>query len=90
MAKPKHPTVRSLRQGQTIYCVVNDSLLYGEVVPKRVVSYFLYSHNEPLPPLGCIVERLPVSNIKRAIKEYQTNMRVFFYSRRRAEKCAEI
>lgn len=42
MSKPKHPTSRSLRQGQTLYCIVDDSLLFNKK-PMLIKKYFLHS-----------------------------------------------
>ena len=90
MAKPKHPTLRSLRQGQTVYCVVDDSFLMGEKKPKYVMKYFMYSHKTPMPPLGQIIEKVPISNIKKAIRLHNISMENWYYSRKTAERAAKL
>ena len=89
MAKPKHPTLKSLRQGQTIYWVVDESLLKEEGT-KHVVSYLLYSHKIDVPPPGRAVEKLPVHFVKNAISKHRIDMRNVFYSKKRAESAAKI
>lgn len=89
MAKPKHPTLKSLRQGQTVYLVSDPSFMRRDNSPKTVTTYHLYSHKTPLPPEGFIIEKLPVSNLQRAIRQYgQQVMRDFYYSRGKAEAAA--
>ena len=82
MTKRKHPTKKSLRQGQTVYLVSkvhrrswND--------PEEVFRYFLYSHKTPLPEPGCIIEKMPVSLLRE--KMHIWGAENIFYSRRRAE-----
>ncbi len=90
MTKPTHPTLKSLRQGQTVYCVVNDSFLLGEKKQKYVVRYFMYSHKTPMPPPGQLISQVPVSNMQKAIRLHNVSMQNWYYSRKKAEKAAKL
>lgn len=85
MSKPKHPTSRSLRQGQTLYYLADDSLLFNKKRPIRIEKYFLHSHKIKDSPLGQIVDELSVYNLKRAIEKYRISTRHWFYSKKKAE-----
>ena len=87
MAKRKHPTVKSLRQGQTVYWV-SDDIGDNYRVSKRVVGYFMYSHKTPLPPIGSIIEKMPVSRIRGFAMAYKGSMKNCYYSRKMAEGAA--
>ena len=86
MAKPKHPTIRSLRQGQTIYLVPYP--YDGEIW--TVVKYRLYSHKTPLPPKGQMIEKLPVTKVKESLKKITFNNNQVFYSRKKAQSRADM
>jgi hypothetical protein len=73
--------MKRLRQGQTIYYV--DKRLYmGPGATPELVRYFLHSHKTPLPPLGTIIEKLPVTHAREA---YAQGFK-FYTSRRKAER----
>jgi hypothetical protein len=85
MAKRSKPTVQSLRQGQTIYYVER----YYHWCPRNrpapeIKAQFLYNEKTPLPPLGCIIDRMPVSRIREWIRQNGAN--IFFYSRKKAAR----
>ena len=83
--KPLHPTLKSLRQGQTVYVIKDESLLKNDG-GKYVEKYFLHSHKIPEPPIGCIVEKLSVEKLKRGIRIQRKNsFNWIYYSRRKAE-----
>jgi len=90
MSKPKHPTARSIRQGQTVYRVV-DPIIWedDDTGPKYVVSYFIYSHKTPLPGEGEQVKRMSVSRLRRAFTRLGLSYKTLFYSKRRAEAAAK-
>lgn len=79
MAKKK-PTIKNIRQGQTIYRV---SPIIGVYEAYEVRAYFLYSHKTELPPRGQIIDRLPVSLVREYISKYGNNN--LFYTREKAE-----
>jgi len=89
MAKRKHPTFKSLRQGQTVYYVIDDSFLYDEKRTKYVIKYFLHSQKTPCPPRGQRIEKLSVSNLKKALRKYNINTKYWFYSKKKAEAAAK-
>ena len=79
MAKKK-PTYRNVKQGQTIYVIDRHFERFdGE---PEVQQYFIYSQKEPLPPEGCIVERLPVSLLRLSLLRRGNGD--FYFSRRKA------
>ena len=80
MAKKK-PTYKNIRQGQTVY-FINKNYLKGWDADPELNTYFLYSHKEPLPPQGCIIERMPVSLLREILKKFPS--RDFYFSRRTA------
>ncbi len=90
MAKRKHPTAKSLKQGQTIYQVVDDSFMMDRKVPKRVVKHFMYSHKTLLPPIGTIIEKMPVNSIQGFAKRNGFRMKNWYYSKKLAESAAKI
>lgn len=85
MTKPKHPTIRSLRQGQTVYCVVDDSFLTRKKLPKYIIKYHMHSHKTSLPPGGQINYNLPVSTLRKCIELGRINPKNWYYSRKLAE-----
>lgn len=62
MAK-KNPTTKNIKQGHTIYVVSRDWQLPGKTV--ILDKYFMYSHNEPLPPEHCTIEKMPVNFVRK-------------------------
>lgn len=57
--------MKKLRQGQTIYYI--DSRLYmGPNATPNLVVHFLHSHKIPLPPVGVVIEKLPVTHAREA------------------------
>lgn len=90
MAKPKHPTAKTLRQGQTVYHVVDSSIWMGEENNDgvQVIGYFMFSHKTPLPPVGSRIESMPVSHARNALIRVGISNKTMFYSRKRAESAA--
>jgi len=85
MAKPKHPNLRSVKQGQTIFYVANDSFQAGRPMPRYLESWYLHSHKVKLPPMGERIKQMPVSHMKTSIIKFgQGFMKDFYYSRKRA------
>jgi hypothetical protein len=74
-----------LRQGQTVYYI--DQKLYTRNSESVLVKVFLHSQKVPLPPIGVIVERVPVTLARDAVSEYGFK---FFKSRRKAEKALSL
>lgn len=85
MSKPKHPTSRSLRQGQTLYYIVDDSHALGKRTPARIKQYFMYSHKTKIPLFGQVVRKLSVNGLKKIIEMRYTNTKLWFYSKKKAE-----
>lgn len=79
MAKRRHPTPKTLRQGQTIHIVSRSLTSFNG--PCQVVTYHLHSHKTPMPPLGCVIERMPVDHLRPMLDHFGSDI---FYSRRRA------
>ncbi len=77
MAKPKHPTIKTLRPGQTIYIVMND-FQKG----KYTVKTMLHSNKTPLPESGCSFEKLPVNHLVFR----NMSMHNVYYSRKMANR----
>jgi len=80
MAKRKHPTVKSLRQGQTVYLISKSISSFDG--PYEVIRWQLHSHKTPRPELGCIIEKMPVGLLRENLHRWGNDA---FYSRRRAE-----
>lgn len=95
MAKPKHPTVQSVKAGQTLYQI------YGTGEPCKE-NGFVYKINPirvgsdkvPLPSPGTIAHILPAWFIKKNLEKYSrwTNVKVnlsLYYSLKRARSAVE-
>lgn len=80
MAKKK-PNFTNVRQGQTIY-IIDRHIEYGPEAEPEIKKKFLYSENEKLPPINCIIERMPVSYARYVLKKYGN--RDCYFSRRKA------
>ncbi len=76
----KKVRIKNLRQGQTVYEVWTD--WSGNYPSVKIREIFLHSQKEPLPPEGCIVKRMPVSELKIIMKIFGYNG--LFFSRRKA------
>jgi len=83
MAKGK-PTASNIRQGQTIYEVRLDWNVRDYVVEPM----FLHSQKTPLPPDGCIVEKMPVDTARMILRMYGN--KEFFATRNRAQRHADM
>ena len=62
--------MKKFRQGQTVYEVrlnIEKGFRYASY---EITRYFLYSQKEPLPPEGCIIDRMPVNLMNRFAKEF--------------------
>lgn len=82
--KKGRPTVRNVRQGQTVYTTfvsLGKDPLGNE---REVKAWRLYSHREPLPEPGIIIERLPVSHLRKYLQRYGSDG--IFFSRGKAER----
>lgn len=84
MAKPLHPTVNSIKQGQTIYMLINDSYLRGRDMPWYMKAFYLHGKNTFLPDTGFKILKLPANYIKDKVKFDPTFGNVLFYSKRKA------
>lgn len=72
--------MKPFRQGQTIYRIHQNTFFYdAEPVLDKL---FLYSHNEALPPIGHIIERVPVTLANDAVSRGHK----LYTSRRKAER----
>jgi hypothetical protein len=69
--------MKPFRQGQTLYYIDNGWI--NNTAP-AVVAVFLHSQKTQLPPLGCIVEKMPVTRARVAASRGM----VFYRSRRKA------
>lgn len=85
MAKHK-PTARTIRQGQTIYWVNPHYELHPDDRYVSVDKYFVYSQKEPLPHEGCIIIKVPVTTVRKALKEIGNDL--FYYSKGKARQRA--
>jgi len=79
MAK-KNPTKNNIRQGHTLYVVSLNWYIPQETF--IIVKYLLYSHNEPIPPIGNVIQNMPVSRA-REIMARNINQK-FYFSRKKA------
>lgn len=70
----------NVRQGQTIYTIDYHMDTFGK--PPTVEAYFLHSHKEPLPPLGCKILRMPVTLMRDILNRPFCGP--FYLSRRKA------
>jgi hypothetical protein len=60
-------TSEKIRQGQTIYMVFRDwCSARGKPLFR---SYFLYSQKTPLPVEGSIIDKLPVTHLRKCIRD---------------------
>lgn len=73
--------MKKLRQGQTVYYINNCSYMGPNAKPE-LVRHFLHSHKTPLPPLGVIIEKLPVTHAREA----QARGFKLYTSRRKAQR----
>jgi hypothetical protein len=88
VSKPKHPTVKSLRTGQTIYQVgVNDA---GGANPSAFVRQIsVGGERTPYPELGDLIIEAPVDHLRDILATMPEWLRGYvFYSKRRAERFA--
>ena len=74
----KHPTLKSLRQGQTIYSVISSAFGHS-----TVTKVFIHSDNVETPEDGTPYKEVPVRQVRAWIHVFGNNK--LFYSRRRAE-----
>ena len=81
MAKHK-PTADIIKQGQTIYHISVPGDVALEYRHAIATSYFLYSHNEPLPTKGAAIKKMPVNRVKWYLKTFGN--RLFYYSKAKA------
>lgn len=76
--------MKPLRQGQTVYFI--DRKFWKEDAEPELVSIFLYSQKQPLPPPGVIVEKCPVTHARYA----QARGLKLYSSRRKALKAMRL
>ena len=87
MAKPRKPTMLNLRQGQTIYRVWERGWELRIRVETRVAVHYLWGKRAEREIVeGQVIERMPVSRVKRAIKLFGNSD--LFFTRGRAERYA--
>jgi len=79
MAKPKHPTTKSIRQGQTIYLVhkYHCPVIQGVFIGRKKTA---------LPPPGEIIRVMPVNIARRKLEELGNDF--IYYSIKRATTAA--
>ena len=89
MTKPKHPTVKSLRTGQTIYQVcVNDAGGANPAAFGRQIT--VGSKRTPYPRLGDWVIEAPVDYLRNILATMPDWLKGYvFYSKKRAERFAK-
>jgi hypothetical protein len=58
--------MKRLRQGQTVYRVYINPFYYD--AEPVLDTIFLYSHKVPLPPIGQIIEKVPVNLANDAVQ----------------------
>ena len=83
MAKPKHPTSKTVRQGQTIYVV---EWIFPNPTVRIITEEFLHSHKTPLPPEGCVIEFPSVRLYKKFLTAHPHLNDAYFYSKRKAKR----
>lgn len=81
MTKPKHPTAKSIRQGQQIYLVYKRDGLFP-----TVMTVSIGSTKTKIPPLGEIIKIMPVNLARTKLIKYGNDF--IFYSRKRAHTAA--
>ena len=86
MTKPKHPTAKTLRQGQTIYSLGYNGPMHA---PYTVHSFFVQSQKAPPPEPYVSVSGMPVNFIRENNTHWSSVWWDIFYSRRRAEAKAK-
>ncbi len=83
MAKRK-PTAKNIRQGQTVYTVDYHFHIPPPYTPNpTIIKFFLYSQKEPFPQEGSIIERMPITLLRRSFEQYGN--KGWYFSRRQAE-----
>jgi len=75
----KHPTLKSVRQGQTIYLVYGPG--YASI--PDISQVFICSNNIPDPEEGSMYSEIPVRQVKNWITIFGNKN--LYYSRRKAE-----
>lgn len=78
----KKLSAKSLRQGQTVYLV--DHGLKMIPAKPEIIKFHIYSDATPLPPEGCIIDKMPCWLLKRHFERSGTTG--YYYSRRKAER----
>lgn len=86
MAKRKHPTIRSLRQGQTVYvAMLLPFCNYGDKASYTLLKFFVYGskvavHYEP----GNRLRILTITKLQEVLNRDARNRLTIFYSKKRA------
>lgn len=86
MSKPNRVTIKTIKQGQTIF-FVSHNFDKGQKAKRTVESIFVHSQKTKLPPQNCVVEKYPVSLIRDWLESSPgRGPSVVFHSRKRAAK----
>lgn len=72
---------RKIKQGQTVY-LINLNLQKGRFAKPTIDTYFIHSDKVGLPPLGCIIQKMPSGLINKLI-HIEPSIK-YFTSRRKA------
>ena len=75
MAKRKHPTIKSLRQGQTVYAIMGRSMVLGCMLSSDKVQ----SHHD----LAYHLSHTRISAMRECV-EFRENAKYYYYSKKKA------